>query len=229
MARVPQLMEFVKKHNLKIITIADLIEYRSKEEKLIKALNPVKLPSKYGNFTAIGYENLITGEEHVALVKGDVKGEEPVLVRVHSECLTGDVFGSLRCDCGEQIAKALMKIEEEGKGVLVYMRQEGRGIGLLNKLKAYALQDEGMDTIEANLALGFPEDLRDYGIGAQILRDLGVKNIKLMTNNPKKISGLSGYGIKIVDRVPIDMGCKKENLNYLKTKKDKMGHLIDIM
>ena len=229
MARVPQLMEFVKKHNLKIITIADLIEYRSKEEKLIKALKPVNLPSKYGNFTAIGYENLITGEEHVALVKGDVKGEEPVLVRVHSECLTGDVFGSLRCDCGEQIAKALMKIEEEGKGVLVYMRQEGRGIGLLNKLKAYALQDEGMDTIEANLALGFPEDLRDYGIGAQILRDLGVKNIKLMTNNPKKISGLSGYGIKIVDRVPIDMGCKKENLNYLKTKKDKMGHLIDIM
>ncbi|NFS07877.1 bifunctional 3,4-dihydroxy-2-butanone-4-phosphate synthase/GTP cyclohydrolase II [Clostridium botulinum] len=229
MARVPQLMEFVKKHNLKIITIADLIEYRSKEEKLIKALEPVKLPSKYGDFIAIGYENLITGEEHIALVKGDVKGEDPVLVRVHSECLTGDVFGSLRCDCGEQIAKALMKIEEEGKGVLVYMRQEGRGIGLLNKLKAYALQDEGMDTIEANLALGFPEDLRDYGIGAQILKDLGIKNIKLMTNNPKKISGLSGYGIKIVDRVPIDMGCKKENRNYLRTKKDKMGHLIDIM
>ncbi len=229
MARVPQLMEFVKKHNLKIITIADLIEYRSKEEKLIKALEPVKLPSKYGDFIAIGYENLITGEEHIALIKGDVKGEDPVLVRVHSECLTGDVFGSLRCDCGEQIAKALMKIEEEGKGVLVYMRQEGRGIGLLNKLKAYALQDEGMDTIEANLALGFPEDLRDYGIGAQILKDLGIKNIKLMTNNPKKISGLSGYGIKIVDRVPIDMGCKKENRNYLRTKKDKMGHLIDIM
>ncbi|EJO5348619.1 bifunctional 3,4-dihydroxy-2-butanone-4-phosphate synthase/GTP cyclohydrolase II [Clostridium botulinum] len=229
MARVPQLIEFVKKHNLKIITIADLIEYRSREEKLIKSLKPVKLPSKYGDFIAIGYENLITGEEHVALVKGEVKGEEPVLVRVHSECLTGDVFGSLRCDCGEQISKALMKIEEEGKGVLVYMRQEGRGIGLLNKLKAYALQDEGMDTIEANLALGFPEDLRDYGIGAQILKDLGVKNIKLMTNNPKKISGLSGYGIKIVDRVPIDMGCKKENKNYLKTKKDKMGHLIDIM
>lgn len=228
MARVPQLMKFAQKHKLKIITIADLIEYRSRKEKLIKALEPVDLPTKYGHFKAIGYENILTKEEHVALIKGNIKSNGPILVRVHSECLTGDVFGSLRCDCGEQIAASLKQIEEEGAGVLVYMRQEGRGIGLLNKLKAYSLQEKGLDTVEANLALGFEEDLRDYGIGAQILKDLGVKNIKLMTNNPKKIAGLSGYGIKVVERVSIDMGCRNENKMYLKTKKEKMGHFINV-
>lgn len=228
MARVPQLMKFAQKHKLKIITIADLIEYRSRKEKLIKALEPVDLPTKYGHFKAIGYENILTKEEYVALIKGNIKSNGPILVRVHSECLTGDVFGSLRCDCGEQIAASLKQIEEEGAGVLVYMRQEGRGIGLLNKLKAYSLQEKGLDTVEANLALGFEEDLRDYGIGAQILKDLGVKNIKLMTNNPKKIAGLSGYGIKVVERVSIDMGCRNENKMYLKTKKEKMGHFINV-
>ncbi|WP_050606869.1 bifunctional 3,4-dihydroxy-2-butanone-4-phosphate synthase/GTP cyclohydrolase II [Clostridium niameyense] len=228
MARVPQLIKFAQKHKLKIITIADLIEYRGRKEKLIKALEPVDLPTKYGHFKAIGYENILTKEEHVALIKGNIKSNSPILVRVHSECLTGDVFGSLRCDCGEQIAASLKQIEEEGAGVLVYMRQEGRGIGLLNKLKAYSLQEKGLDTVEANLALGFEEDLRDYGIGAQILKDLGIKNIKLMTNNPKKIAGLSGYGIKVVERVPIDMGCRNENKMYLKTKKEKMGHFINV-
>jgi len=185
------------------------------------------MPTEHGNFTVIGYENNLSGEHHLALVKGDVSDGEPVLVRVHSECLTGDAFGSLRCDCGEQCAAALKQIEKEGRGVLVYMRQEGRGIGLINKLKAYSLQDNGLDTVEANLALGFPSDMRDYGIGAQILADLGIKKIKLMTNNPKKLSGLTGYGLEIVERVPIQMSCNKHNIYYLKTKQKKLGHMLN--
>ncbi len=228
MARVPELMKYVEEHNLKIITIADLIAYRRRTEILVEREAEAKLPTKYGDFKMVGYVNKLNGEHHVALVKGDVSGEEPVLVRVHSECLTGDAFGSLRCDCGEQYAAAMMRIEEEGRGVLLYMRQEGRGIGLINKIKAYALQDQGMDTVEANVALGFPEDMREYGIGAQILTDLGVKNVRLMTNNPKKIRGLSGYGIEIVDRVDIQMNHNEKNEFYLKTKAIKMGHIMEI-
>lgn len=227
MARVPQLMEFVKLHDLKIITIEDLIAHRRKNEVLVDRVTDAKMPTKYGDFKIVGYENKLNGEHHVALVKGDVANGEPVLVRVHSECLTGDAFGSLRCDCGEQFASAARSIEQEGRGILLYMRQEGRGIGLINKLKAYALQDQGMDTVEANLALGFPADLRDYGIGAQILADLGVKKVKLMTNNPKKLTGLSGYGIEIVDRVPIQMNHNERNEYYLKTKKEKLGHMLN--
>lgn len=226
MARTPELMKFVKEHDLKIITIADLIAYRRKHEVLIEHVTEADMPTKYGDFRIIGYENKLNGEHHIALVKGDVSNGEPVLVRVHSECLTGDAFGSMRCDCGEQYGAAMDQINEEGRGILVYMRQEGRGIGLINKLKAYSLQDKGMDTVEANLALGFPEDMRDYGIGAQILTDLGVKKIKLMTNNPRKLSGLTGYGLEIVERVPIQMNHNERNAYYLKTKKEKLGHML---
>jgi 3,4-dihydroxy 2-butanone 4-phosphate synthase/GTP cyclohydrolase II len=228
MARLPQLEVFAKEYELKIVSITDLITYRRRHEKLVAKVAQASLPTKYGQFTAIAYKSTIDPDQHVALVKGDVSSDEPVLVRVHSECLTGDVFGSLRCDCGEQIEMALNTIAEEGKGVLLYMRQEGRGIGLHNKIAAYALQDKGLDTVEANETLGFPADLRDYGIGAQILVDLGLKNIKLLTNNPKKVVGLEGYGLHVVETVPLRVDPNPLNLRYLETKQQKLGHILNL-
>jgi 3,4-dihydroxy 2-butanone 4-phosphate synthase/GTP cyclohydrolase II len=227
MARMPDLEIFAKEYNIKIITIADLIDYRMQNESLIKRLAEAEIPTCYGgDFKIIVYENEVDEMQHIALVKGDIKKEDEVLVRVHSECLTGDVFASERCDCGDQLRCAMQMVEQEGKGVIVYMRQEGRGIGLVNKIKAYALQEEGKDTVEANIALGFKPDLRDYGIGAQILVDLGVHKMKLMTNNPKKIVGLQGYGIEITKRVPLEISPNENNITYMKTKQKKMGHLL---
>lgn len=228
MMRTPELKEFARKHRLKMITVADLITYRRQTEILVERVTEAEMPTKYGIFKAYGYVNKITGEHHVALVKGNVADGEPVLCRVHSECLTGDAFGSLRCDCGEQLAEAMRRIEEAGRGVLLYMRQEGRGIGLINKLKAYHLQDNGMDTVEANLALGFKADLREYGTGAEILADLGVKKMILMTNNPLKIKGLDGFGLEVVGRQPIEVACNENNEFYLYTKYKKMGHILHV-
>ena len=228
MARLPQLEMFAKEYELKIISITDLITYRRRHEKLVTKVAQANLPTKYGQFTAIAYKSTIDPDQHVALVKGDLSSDEPVLVRVHSECLTGDVFGSLRCDCGEQIEMAMNAIAEEDRGVLLYMRQEGRGIGLHNKIAAYALQDKGLDTVEANESLGFPADLRDYGIGAQILADLGVKKIRLLTNNPKKVVGLEGYGLHVVETVPLRVDPNPLNLRYLETKQQKLGHILNL-
>ena len=228
MMRTPELQEFARKYGMKMITIADLINYRRRTEILVERVTEAEMPTKYGTFKAYGYVNKITGEHHVALVKGDIANGEPVLCRVHSECLTGDAFGSLRCDCGEQLAEALRRIEKAGRGVLLYMRQEGRGIGLINKLKAYHLQDGGMDTVEANLALGFKADLREYGTGAEILADLGVKKMILMTNNRLKIKGLDGFGLEVVGREPIEMTCNEKNEFYMYTKYKKMGHILHV-
>ena len=228
MARLPQLEAMASKFALKIITIADLIAYRLRHEKLVQRVTEARLPTTYGEFTAVAYKSVVDAAEHVALVKGDISNGEPVLVRVHSECLTGDVFGSLRCDCGAQIEMALQSIAKEDRGVFLYMRQEGRGIGFHNKLCAYALQDQGMDTVEANIALGFAPDLRDYGVGAQILADLGLHNIRLLTNNPKKVIGLESYGIKIVETVPLIAPSTPYNIHYLETKQKKLGHILGI-
>jgi 3,4-dihydroxy 2-butanone 4-phosphate synthase/GTP cyclohydrolase II len=229
MARMPDLEIFAKEHDLKIATIADLVAYRLKKDTLVHRAAETALPTRFGGeFKVIAYRNDVDDLEHVALVKGEFEADEEVLVRVHSECLTGDVFGSMRCDCGGQLQAAMHMVKKAGKGVILYMHQEGRGIGLINKLKAYALQDKGLDTVEANLELGFKADLRDYGIGAQILRDIGVRKMRLMTNNPKKIIGLEGYGLEVVGRVPIEMNPVPENLGYLRCKKDKMGHILDL-
>ncbi|HSP23501.1 MAG TPA: bifunctional 3,4-dihydroxy-2-butanone-4-phosphate synthase/GTP cyclohydrolase II [Planococcus sp. (in: firmicutes)] len=227
MARVDDLQEVAKRLGMGILTIQDLIAYKRKNEKLIKREVEVQLPTDYGDFRAVGYTEVLTGQDHVALVKGEIDPESPVLVRVHSECLTGDVFGSHKCDCGTQLHAALNQINEAGAGVLLYMRQEGRGIGLINKLKAYELQEQGYDTVEANQKLGFADDLRDYGIGAQILRDLGVRKMKLLTNNPRKIAGIGGYGLEVVERLQIEMPTNKDNEAYMKTKKSKLGHLLN--
>jgi 3,4-dihydroxy 2-butanone 4-phosphate synthase/GTP cyclohydrolase II len=224
MARLPQLRKIADRFKLKLVSIEALIEYRLQNESLIERIVDVDLPTKNGHFDLVAYRQITTGQEHLALVKGKWEKDEPVLVRVHSSCVTGDIFGSCRCDCGPQLDASMKAIEKEGKGVIVYMNQEGRGIGLVNKLKAYSLQEQGLDTVEANIELGFKGDERDYGIGAQILRDLGVKKIKLMSNNPKKRTGLMGYGLVIVDNIPLEIESNKYNINYLKTKKDKMGH-----
>lgn len=226
MARVNQLTKFVKKHKLKMITIKDLVEYRLKREALVQEVVTTTLPTEYGEFKAVVFRNTLIDQVHIALVKGEIKSDVPTLVRVHSQCLTGDVFGSYRCDCGEQLNKALAMISEEGLGVLLYLYQEGRGIGIINKMKAYALQDKGHDTVQANEALGFKPDLREYGIGAQILKKLGLGQIRIMTNNPRKIVGLEGYGLHLTERVAIEIKPKKDNLKYLDTKRRKMGHII---
>jgi 3,4-dihydroxy 2-butanone 4-phosphate synthase/GTP cyclohydrolase II len=226
MARVPDLVEYCARHDLKMITVEDLIEYRRRTEKLVERITSVRLPTAYGDFTAIAFREKLTGKHHVALVKGHPEGEEDVLVRVHSECLTGDVFHSLRCDCGEQLEQALARIGSEERGVLLYMAQEGRGIGLLNKLKAYELQENGLDTVEANLELGFPPDMREYGIGNQILADLGLSTIRILTNNPKKITGIEGFGLTVVEQVPIEISPNDENRRYLETKRTKLGHRL---
>jgi 3,4-dihydroxy 2-butanone 4-phosphate synthase / GTP cyclohydrolase II len=226
MARLPQLRELATRFGLKMITIKDLIEYRTRKERLVRRIAATRLPTDYGEFTAVAYEATVYERTHLALVMGDVAGDEPVLVRMHSECLTGDVFQSMRCDCGSQLIKAMAVIKEAGRGVIVYLRQEGRGIGLHNKIRAYELQEQGMDTVEANAALGFKADLRDYGIGAQILVDLGLKNLRLLTNNPTKRAGLEGYGLQVVERVPLEVPANPENRKYLSTKRDKLGHLL---
>lgn len=226
MARVPQLFEIARRFDLRIITIKDLIAYRMRNEKLVRREVEVRMPTRFGDFDLVAYEEKLTGDVHLALMKGEWSEDEPVLVRVHSQCVTGDIFGSMRCDCGDQLARAMMQVEKEGRGVVLYMKQEGRGIGLINKLRAYKLQEQGMDTVEANEALGFNMDHRDYGIGCQILRDLGIRKLRLMTNNPKKRIGLAGYGLEIVDRVPVEIPPNEINHEYLQTKRDRMGHLI---
>jgi 3,4-dihydroxy 2-butanone 4-phosphate synthase / GTP cyclohydrolase II len=228
MARLQELKDVAKQYDLKIVSIADLITYRRRNEKLVQRVAEAKLPTKYGEFTVIAYKSNVDTDEHVALVKGDISGDRPVLIRVHSECLSGDVFGSQRCDCGDQIALAMEKINEEGRGVLLYMRQEGRGIGFHNKVKAYALQDKGLDTVEANIALGFAPDLRDYGIGAQILADLGLHSVRLLSNNPKKVVGLESYGIKVVETIPLIIPPTPHSIRYLRTKEKKMGHILGL-
>jgi len=226
MARVPDLVPYCEQHGLKMITVSDLIEYRRRHEKLVERMTSVRLPTAYGEFTAVAFRETLTGKHHVALVKGEVEGRENVLVRVHSECLTGDVFHSLRCDCGEQLEQALARIGDEERGVLLYMAQEGRGIGLLNKLKAYELQENGLDTVEANLELGFPADGREYGIGSQVLHDLGLTTIRILTNNPKKITGIEAFGLKVVEQVPIEVAPNAENRGYLEAKRSKLGHRL---